>query len=164
MSRESVSLIYRRALTEQASTVGLVIALYDTLASDLQRAAAAMHRAENDPRDLGAIQDRSNYLKHALQILGQLNALLDPANGGIAAQNLARFYEHTRQRILAAQFEKAPRILEKEVPNILQVRAAWQQVDSLWAGSPALPVESGESQPNITEPDAPRHQPFSCSA
>jgi flagellar biosynthetic protein FliS len=163
MSRESVSLTYRRAVTEQASPVGLAIALYDTLASDLQRAAAAMHRAENHPRDLDAIQERSTYLKHALQVLGQLNALLDTANGGACAQNLARFYEHIRQRILIAQFQKAPRVLEAEVSRVLQVRAAWQQVDSLSA-RPAPTIGSADDTSPNSRDGQNGHHPFSCSA
>jgi flagellar biosynthetic protein FliS len=151
----SASLVYRRAMTEQASPVGLVIALYDTLVADFQRAIAAMERT-----DLGAIQERSNQLKHALQILMQLNALLDMRNGGTCAQNLATFYEHLRRRILAAQFEKRAAILEAEIPNILHVRSAWQQIDSR---SEAVQADAGMGK----EPDAhsPTQRPsFSCSA
>ena len=156
MRHESATLTYRRAVTEQASSVGLVIALCDTLASDLQKAVAAMRRADSNSLDLGAIQDRANALKHALQVLGQLNALLDPENGGTCAQNLARFYEHLRRRILVAQFEKNPQVLDAEIPHILQVRTAWQQVDSRVA-------ETG-LEPGNTPDTARDHQPFSCSA
>jgi flagellar biosynthetic protein FliS len=156
MSHAAASLVYRRAVTAQASPVGLVIALCDTLVADLQRAIAAMRRTE-----LGAIEDRSNQLKHALQVLGQLNALLDTAHGGACAQNLARFYEHLRQRILAAQFQKSTSILETETRNILEVRAAWQQVDSRAqqpaTNNPPLNAEVAiNSQAN--------RESFSCSA
>ena len=156
MSYASASLTYRRAVTEQASPVGLVIALYDTLVADLQRAAAAMRHTK-----LGAIAERSNHLKHALQVLGQLNALLDAANGGACAQNLAHFYEHLRQRILLAQFQKSTSVLEAEVRNILEVRAAWQQLDSRAQQQPTndLPM-SAEVQINTQT----SRSSFSCSA
>ena len=163
MKNQSATLTYRRAVTEQASPIGLVIALYDTLASDLQRAGAAMRRAQKHPRDLGAIQDRSDNLKHSLQVLGQLNALLDLANGGICAQNLARFYEHLRRQILMAQFEKDPEILDGEVRRILQVRTSWQQVDSR-ATNVGLDAEPTGSVPENNQGTALSRQPFSCSA
>jgi flagellar biosynthetic protein FliS len=151
----TASLVYRRAVTEQASPVGLVIALYDTLVADFQRAIAAMERT-----DLGAIQERSNQLKHALQILMQLNALLDMPNGGTCAQNLATFYEHLRRRILAAQFQRSAAILEAEIPNILHVRAAWQQVDSRSALAPT----EGNAGNTGNGSAATGRSSFSCSA
>ena len=155
MSHAAASLVYRRAVTAQASPVGLVIALYDTLVVDLQRAVAAMQRTE-----LAAIEDRSNHLKHALQVLGQLNALLDTANGGDCAQNLAHFYEHLRQRILIAQFRKSAPVLEAEVQNILEVRAAWQQVDS----RAQQPSTNDLLNTEVTTNPQTNRPSFSCSA
>jgi flagellin-specific chaperone FliS len=142
MSHAAASLVYRRAVTAQASPVGLVIALYDTLVVDLQRAVAAMQRTE-----LAAIEDRSNHLKHALQVLGQLNALLDTANGGDCAQNLAHF-------------RKSAPVLEAEVQNILGVRAAWQQVDSR-AQQPSTNDLLNTEVPTNPQTNRPS---FSCSA
>jgi flagellin-specific chaperone FliS len=121
--------------------------------------------------ELGAIEERSNRLKHALQVLGQLNALLDMANGGVCAENLARFYEFLRRRILLAQFRRDPSILESAVRNIFQVRAALQQVDSRNTQPEGNPASPANGRPGTPAPDAeagPNAQsgrlPFSCSA
>ena len=77
------ALAYRRAATQQASVVGLVIALYDTLAGDLQRAAIAMQKNQ--------IEERCRQLKHGFTVLLQLYAFLDTERGGETAMHLHRF-------------------------------------------------------------------------
>lgn len=121
MNPANASLAYRRAATEQASVVGLVIALYDTLSGDLKRAAAAMHR--------GDIPTRCAQLKHGFAVLTQLDNLLDAEHGGPTAQHLRRFYEHLRKEMLRAQFALDAQILARASSLILDVREAWQQVD-----------------------------------
>ncbi len=131
------ALAYRRAATQQASVVGLVIALYDTLAGDLQRAVAAMQRKE--------IEDRSRQLKHGFAVLTQLDSLLDAERGGHAAINLRRFYGHVREEMLRAQFLQDDSILERVAELILDVRGAWQEVDTRVAAySDLLAPESTE--------------------
>ena len=143
------ALAYRRAATQQASVVGLVIALYDTLAGDLQRAVAAMQRKE--------IEDRSRQLKHGFAVLTQLDSLLDAERGGQAAINLRRFYGHVREEMLRAQFLQDDSILERVAELILDVRGAWQEVDTRVAAySDLLAPESAEYVTGIG------HASFNC--
>ncbi len=116
------ALAYRRAAAQQASVVGLVIALYDTLAGNLRRATLAMHQ-----RDL---EQRGEQLKHGFSILTQLTSLLDLEHGGQTALNLQRFYNHIRQEMLRAQFAQDPSVLESAAELVLDIRSAWQEVDS----------------------------------
>lgn len=122
MTKQTASLEYRRAATQQASMVGLVIALHDTLMGNLRRAAEAIDR--ND------IQRRCDELVHGFKVLQQLDSMLDLANGGEAAMNIQRFYTHVRGQILMAQFKMSPAILRKQIEIVLEVREAWQQLDS----------------------------------
>jgi flagellar protein FliS len=115
------ALAYRRAATQQASVVGLVIALYDTLAGDLRRGIAAMCQKN--------IEDRTNQLKHGFSVLTQLDSLIDIERGGQTAINLRCFYGHIRQEMLRAQFTQDPSILERASALLLDVRGAWQEVD-----------------------------------
>ena len=115
------ALAYRRAATQQASVVGLVIALYDTLAGDLQRAAIAMDRHN--------IEERTRQLKHGLSVLTQLDSLIDMEQGGQTAVHLRRFYGFLRDEMLRAQFEQDASILENASKLLLEVRGAWQVVD-----------------------------------
>jgi len=122
MTNQMASLEYRRASTQHASVVGLVIALHDTLIGDLRRAAEAMER--ND------IQTRCDQLIHGFKVLTQLEAMLDMNNGGKTAVNIRRFYAHVRGRMLAAQFKVQPGILQKQAAIVLEVRQAWQQMEA----------------------------------
>ncbi len=115
------ALAYRRAATQQASVVGLVIALYDTLAGDLQRAAIAMQKNQ--------IEERCRQLKHGFTVLLQLYAFLDTERGGETAMHLHRFYNHIRQEMLRAQFTMDPSVLETVKLRLLDVRNAWHEVD-----------------------------------
>jgi flagellar secretion chaperone FliS len=122
MTNFMAALQYRQASTQQASVVGLVIALHDTLVGDLTRAANAMDK--ND------IPTRCNQLIHGFKVLTQLEAMLDMNGGGEAAINLSRFYTHVRGQMLAAQFKLDPSILRTQIRIVIEVREAWQQVDS----------------------------------
>ena len=140
------ALAYRRAATQQASVVGLVIALYDTLAGDLQRAFAAMQGGE--------IEERTRQLKHGFSVLTQLDSLLDTERGGQAAVNLRRFYSHIREEMLRAQFTQEAFLLERASTLVVDVRGAWQEVDMRVA-----------AQPEPSEPIAePAYAAFNCTA
>ncbi len=135
MRYPSATLAYRVASTQQASSVGLVIMLYDRLVVDLRRAIDAMSK--------GDIEERCRALKHGFQVLQQLDGLLDMERGGAAATNLRRFYGILRARMLEAQFKLSAAILERQIPLIVEVRNAWQQVDAPSHGNigytPAVP-------------------------
>lgn len=122
MSLNSAALNYRRASTESASTVGLLIALYDTLIGDLQRAATAMQEAD--------VSLRCRQLNHGFSVLTQLDCLIDSENGGATARQLRRFYEHLRREMLRAQFALDPSILSRAAGLLLEVREAWLQVEA----------------------------------
>lgn len=121
MTYTSASLTYRQAAMQQASTVGLVIALYDTLVGDLTRAVEATERRD--------IQTRCDQLAHGFKVLQQLEIMIDHANGGPTAISLQRFYRHIRNQLLQAQFKLSPDILREQINIILEVREAWQKVD-----------------------------------
>ncbi len=130
------ALAYRRAATQQASVVGLVIALYDTLAEDLRKAAAAMDRKHFD--------DRSRYLKHGFSVLTQMDALIDAERGGRTAVNLRHFYGFLREEMLRAQFTQDTAVLLRLCSHLLEVREAWQEVDTRTAVASASVLENAE--------------------
>ena len=151
MTNKINSLAYRQAATRQASIVGLVIALYDTLIGNLRRAAEAMDR--ND------IQNRCDELMHGFKVLQQLDAMLDMERGGETAVKNRRFYNHLRGQMLAAQFKLSSEILKKQIGLVLEVRQAWQQIDSalpspdrskpfplMATAPPYLPAQGGEPE------------------
>lgn len=142
------ALAYRRAATQQASIVGLVIALYDTLAGDMHRAVTAMHQ--------GSIEERSRQLKHGFSVLIQLDSLIDVERGGQTASHLRRFYAYLRQEMLDAQFRQSPVPLERAAARLLDVREAWQQVDTRTKTSVSLDLPEDIA--------GPRSFPIDCHA
>ena len=143
------ALAYRRAATQQASVVGLVIALYDTLVADLRKAAAAMDRKN--------YEDRSRHLKHGFSVLTQMDALLDAERGGRTASRLRHFYGFLREEMLRAQFAQDPSVLLRLCTHLLDVREAWQEVDTRTAMAPAPMFEEFETA-------AEEHSPIDCQA
>jgi flagellar protein FliS len=156
MTNHTASLEYRRAATQQASVVGLVIALHDTLMGDLRRAAEAI--------DKGNIQGRCDQLVHAFKVLQQLESMLDMEKGGQTATQVNRFYGHVRGQILLAQFELSSAILYQQIQIVLEVREAWQQLDSsAMEGPPASPMQSMTQAATERAEPAEARLSFSCS-
>lgn len=158
MINKIASLEYRRAATQQASVVGLVIALHDTLMGDLRRAVEAMKRHD--------IQERCDQLIHGFKVLQQLDAMIDMENGGETAINIRRFYKHIRGQMLAAQFKLSPEILEEQIRIVLEVRQAWQQIDGTPLETPSrlkpafVPSAFHSATEALSQRDT--HHPFSC--
>jgi flagellar secretion chaperone FliS len=113
---------YQMSAIQGASSIGLIIVLFDTLARDLRQAAAALRR--ND------IETRCRDLNHASLVLGQLENWLDPDKGGESAQTLTRFYAYLRAKMMEAAVSNSAALLETQIEMILHVRSAWQKLDS----------------------------------
>jgi flagellar secretion chaperone FliS len=112
---------YQMSAIQGASSIGLMIVLFDTLTGDLRRAAAALRR--ND------IETRCRDLNHASMVLGQLESWLDPDRGGESAQTLVRFYAYLRAQMMQAAVSNSAEMLEIQIDMILHVRSAWQKLD-----------------------------------
>lgn len=158
MKFQTASLEYKRAATQHASVVGLVVALHDTLIGDLLRAAEAIEK--ND------IQTRCDQLIHGFKVLQQLDAMLDMQNGGQAAINVRRFYMHVRGQMMAAQFNLSAQTLYHQGNLVFEVRQAWHQLDSSSeklrdSGSSGVPTAGATTQQKMRTEG--RLQ-FSCSA
>jgi len=132
-------LAYRRSAAEGASGIGLLIALYDTLAGDLRRAAAAQRA--ND------IARRSREAKHAFTIIGYLEDCVRRGSGGPLSQQLLAFYSTLRKKLLEAQIRHSAETLEQQMESVLKLREHWQMLDSRNpALEPAEPATAGSMQ------------------
>lgn len=157
MTSQTISLEYRRAATQQASIVGLVVALHDTLVGNLRRAADAI--------DSNDIQTRCNELTHGFKVLQQLEAMLDMKNGGETAAVVQRFYGYVRGQMLAAQFKLSAQILRTQIQVVLDVRQAWHQIDGTPAEVESKRERSDPSWSSRRETVDPHEVrvPFSCA-
>jgi flagellar protein FliS len=129
MMPNKTSLSYRKSAIEGASSIGLIIVLFDTLAGNLRRAAAAIRKDD--------IEKRCRELNHAALVLGQLESWIDINQGGESAQTLTRFYAYLRAKMMEAAVTKSASLLETQIDMILHVRSAWQKLDVGPQGDPA---------------------------
>ena len=138
MNWKETELSYRKAAIQNATSVGLVIIMYDMLAADLRRAIEAMHAKD--------VEKRSAELKHAFLVLLQLESSLDMEKGGQAARNLSHFYSVSRAKILEAHFKVSAEMLQRQIDLIVDVRTAWERVNTPEAGTAQ---EAPEPTPQI---------------
>jgi len=114
-------LSYRQAAVQSGTGFSFLIAMYDTLARDLQRAANA--EQSND------LEMRSRKLSHAFMVLAHLEECLNRGAGGELADTLRAFYASVRQEVTEAQFTRSASILEDQSTRILKLREEWQRLD-----------------------------------
>jgi flagellar protein FliS len=156
MKQGKTELSYRKSAIEGASSIGLIIVLFDTLAGDLRRAAAAIRKHD--------IEKRCKELNHAVLVLGQLESWIDMNKGGESAQALSAFYAYLRAKMMEAAVTNSAKLLETQIDTILQVRSAWQKLDN---GPPGQPPDTPPGQ--TTTPSTSTHEseveriPFSQS-
>jgi flagellar protein FliS len=160
MTLMTTELTYRKSAIGGASAIGLMIALFDTLAGDLRRAATALRK--ND------IETRCKELNHGTLVLGQLESWVDLQNGGDSAQTLSRFYAYLRAMMMEAAISKSAKLLETQIDMLLHVRSAWQQLDAPPPQGVAMPVEgrteSEKTSSAVTYDQKAERIPFSQSA
>jgi flagellar protein FliS len=130
-------LAYRKTAVEGASGFGLLIALYDTLAGDLRRAADAQRKDD--------IDRRCKEINHALLVIAYLDDWIDREGGGELAQKLIVFYTTMRKRLIEAQAKQSPEMLEEQMNLVLSIRGTWQDLEA--RASRVL-----ENRPSATEP------------
>lgn len=116
------NLAYRETDAMTTDPVGLVVVLYDMLLKDLREALAALVASD--------IERRAAAIRHSMLILQQLQGTLDVDRGGVVAQNLDRFYNFTRAKLLEGQIKASPEIFEQQITFVDSIREAWQIVRS----------------------------------
>lgn len=103
-----------------ASAHGLVSLLLDGVQKNLALAKGALER-----RDVAA---RGAALSKAIRILDNLRASLDFDKGGELAANLGGLYSYMERRLLKANIEADPRLLDEVHGLVQQIRSAWDTI------------------------------------
>ena len=130
---------YRQNAARGASPVGQVALLYEQIVADLRRASQAIEAQD--------IEDRTNAINHAILIVGHLQSKLNFEAGGEVARHLEQFYELARQRLIEAQCQASPEILQEQIGFFLDLRDAWKEAErasavpagSLPGAAPTMP-------------------------
>jgi flagellar biosynthetic protein FliS len=114
-------LAYRQTAAEGTNGFGVLIALYDTLANNLRRAAEA-ERA-ND------IERRSSEVNHAILVIAYLEDWVKRGPGGELAEQLTAYYAELRRTLVQAQVNRSAKLMEEQMASVLKLRGFWQQAD-----------------------------------
>ncbi|HME36556.1 MAG TPA: flagellar export chaperone FliS [Candidatus Sulfotelmatobacter sp.] len=144
----NATLSYRESAVEGASPVRLVALLYEQAIEDLKRARAAIDR--------GDIEARTRAINHAVVVIGYLQSSLDKEQGGRVAENLERFYNQIRASLVEAQCKQSAAILERQISYLVEVHAAWGEVERANA-APAKSTSPAQSGPGQS-PSEPEHR------
>lgn len=99
----------------------LVILLYEQAIEDLRRALAAHGH--------GDIEGRTREINHAILVIGHLQATIDQERGGKVAENLNRFYDQVRVKLVEAQCQQSAAMIEQQIAHLMEVRDAWCTVE-----------------------------------
>lgn len=118
---ENARTSYRENEVRGASPVRLVILEYEQLVQDLRQAMCALEKNE--------VAERTDYLNHAILVIGHLQSALDFEKGGRAAEALERFYNVLRQNLIQVQFAPSRQGFEQQITDLMSVRDAWLEVD-----------------------------------
>lgn len=117
----AMELAYRQTALQGVSGFGLLIALYDTLAGDLRRAADA-ERSNN-------IEERCKQVNHALLVTAHLEDWVHRGGGGELAEQLLAFYASLRRLMIEAQAKRSAVMLEQQMTLVLSVRRTWHELE-----------------------------------
>jgi flagellar biosynthetic protein FliS len=139
-----IELAYRKTAAEGANGVGLLIALYDTLAGDLRRAAEA--ERSND------LEARAKEVNHALLVVAYLEEYVQRGSGGRLAEHLAGFYKSLRRKTIEAQAKRSAEILQEQMAQVLKIREVWQRLED---GESSLSQQGKAWIPPASYPNAP---------
>lgn len=110
---------YQATQLQQEDGVSLVVQLYDGMLGYLRRGADMMA----DRNALGAAES----VRRAVDIVGELQAVLDLERGGEIAANLDRLYTYCRRRIMESHLAADPSGLQEVAKLMAPMRDAWAE-------------------------------------
>jgi len=145
---------YRHHRVHSSSGVGLIIMLYETAISSLQKAHSALQAKDKD------IEERTNSLNHVLEVIAELQSSLDPTQGDEVADNLNLFYNVARGLVNEANAGGSPKPVQQLLSLFRSMLGAWRKVDKSTSG----PSEQQGTPGPLPAPSSPEPAPKSSSA
>ncbi|MGE3840676.1 MAG: flagellar export chaperone FliS [Vicinamibacterales bacterium] len=111
---------YQQVEVTSRSPLELVVLLYDGAIGALRQTHDAMVT-----RDLAA---KARSMKKALHIVHHLQSTLNMQEGGEVAANLDAVYRDVIGRILEANLQGAPELLDEAIALLTTVRQGWSEI------------------------------------
>lgn len=113
--------IYQDTSVRGATSIELVVLLYNSAIDDMRRALQAMQQNN--------LEVRAANVGHALLVIQQLQGTLDFERGGPAARQFEQFYNLIRAKLLEAQMRNSAELLQQQIRFMSDVRDCWIQAE-----------------------------------
>ena len=107
------------AITTQ-SRGRLVVMLYDGAIKFLKLAINELNAGNMDQKWI--------YIKKALDIIDELNAVLDMESGGEIAQNLRKLYMFMVRHLNSANVKKDPKMIKEVIDLLEELNQGWKAI------------------------------------
>ena len=103
-----------------ADPIGLVVLLYEGAMDSIRQARGFLQE--------GRIQERSNAITKAMQIVAELQGSLDLEQGGEIARSLAQLYGFIQERLIEANAEQKLAPLEEAGQILSILHEGWKEI------------------------------------
>lgn len=114
---------YKRNKVITASGVELIIQLYDEVMNNIRLAKPILTRG--DKLSFDEIKTKSKALNKAVNVVTALADSLDMEKGGEISDNLSKLYEFINLRLLNANLNNDPVMLDEATRVLHELREAW---------------------------------------
>ena len=125
---------YRKSAVTTASPLQLVIMLYD---GALRFMEAGKHAIRQNDR-----YGQNENLKKAQRILTELLSTLDADKGGEVAQNLFSLYSYAHSRLVDANLEDDPALIDESIEIVSTLRESWVDLEQQSRNVGIVPEEA----------------------
>ena len=105
---------------EQASPHRLIQMLMEGAIEKVAKAKGYMERKE--------IANKGSHISWAISIIDGLRASLDKTNGGDIADNLDDLYDYMTRRLIRANMENNPDLLDEVISLLRSIKGAWEDI------------------------------------
>ena len=129
---------YRQVATQTAPPGQLVLMLYEGAIRFLERAADGF--SKDDPAEFHMAVN--NNVLRAQDILRELDACLDMAQGGELAAHLRRLYDYMDRRLTESNLKKEPNGIQEIIGRLTTLRDAWAAMLGRQTAAPSSPAPS----------------------
>jgi flagellar protein FliS len=121
---------YRQSQIETTPKLKLIVMLYDGAIRFAQQSVAPMKDGKHE--------QKGTCINRCIAIISHLTGTLDYIHGGDIAVNLCRIYEYLTRRLVEANCQNDPEIIDEVVLHLKELRSAWATVAVLTENSNQL--------------------------
>jgi|GEM_PF-1929204 flagellar protein FliS len=114
---------YKKHKVVTASGVELIVQLYDEVIKNIQHARTILKKSEKLTFD--ELKEKTRSIGKAVSIVTGLAEALDTERGGEISLNLGKLYEFVNMRLLSANLNGDPVMLDESLRILSELREGW---------------------------------------